>query len=105
MQNDMRAATRAARAPERFGQGAPRRTAAPDRRRDQRALLRRLLAEPLDRAGERELRAAQAFDEVSAAADAERLQLAQLAVDGRVAARDPLGPHAVARDDPVPLEQ
>ena len=49
------------------------------------------LAQPLDRAAERELRAAEALDEVAAPAEAERLERAQLAVDGAVAAGDPLG--------------
>ena len=55
--------------------------------------------------GERELRAAEALDEVAAPAGADRLEILQLAVDGAVAARDALGAHAVARDDPLPLEQ
>ena len=67
--------------------------------------LRTQLAQPLDRAGQRELRAAEALDEVAAAADAERLEVAQLAVDGAVAAGDSFAAHAVARDDPLPLEQ
>ena len=63
------------------------------------------LAQPLDRAGQRELRAAEPLDEVAAAAGADRLERAQLAVDGAVAAGDPLGADAVARHDPLPLEQ
>ena len=72
-----------------------------------RLVLRRRaqLAQPLDRAGERELGAAEALDEVAAAAEAERLERLQLAVDGAVAAGDALGAHAVARDDAVALEQ
>ena len=69
------------------------------------AVLRPQLAQALDRAAERELRAAEAFDEVAAPAEAERLQRAQLAVDRAVAAGDPLGADAVACDDPVPLQQ
>ena len=69
------------------------------------ALARAQLAQALDRAGQRELRAAEPFDEVAAAADAERLEVAQLAVDGAVAAGDPLAAHAVARDDALALEQ
>src|SRR5207302_10703974 len=60
---------------------------------------------PLDGAGNRELCAAEAFDEVAAAADAERLQRTQLSVDGAVAARDAFPAHAVARHDSLPLEQ
>ena len=63
------------------------------------------LAEPLDRAPERELRAAEPLDEVPAPAEAERLERLQLAVDSAVAALDPLGADAVAGDDALPLEQ
>ena len=63
------------------------------------------LAQPLDRPGQRELRAAEPLDEVAAAADAERLERAQLAVDGAVAAGDALAADAVARYDPLALEQ
>ena len=63
------------------------------------------LAQALDRARQRELRAAETFDEVAAAADAERLEVAQLPVDGAVPARDPFATDAVAYDDPLPLEQ
>src|SRR5205823_6899127 len=52
-----------------------------------------------------ELRAAEPLDEVAAAAQAECLERAQLTVDGAVAARDALGAHAVAGDDPLPFEQ
>ena len=48
------------------------------------------LAQPFDGAAERELRAAEAFDEVAAPAEAERLERAQLGVDGAVAAGDAL---------------
>src|SRR5919108_731667 len=68
-------------------------------------LARPELTQPLDRAGQRELRAAEALDEVAAAARAQRLQGAQLAVDGAVPAGDPLSAHAVAGDDPLPLEE
>ena len=68
-------------------------------------LARAELAQALDRAGQRELRAAEPLDEVAAAADAERLERAQLAVDGAVAARNAFAAHAVARDDALPLEQ
>ena len=63
------------------------------------------LAQPLDRAAERELRAAEPLDEVAAPAEAERLERAQLGVDRAVAAGDALGADAVAGDDPLPLEQ
>ena len=73
---------------------------------DRRGLLGDLLrAQPLDRAGERELRAAEPLDEVAAAADAERLELLQRVVEDREAAGDPLGEHLLAGDDPVALEQ
>ena len=69
------------------------------------SLARFQLAEPLDGSRERELRAAEPLDEVAAPADAERLQRPQLAVDRSVAAGNPLAADAVARDDPLPLEQ
>src|SRR6266540_1158327 len=72
--------------------------------RDERAAAaldeeRRLAAE------EDELGTAQTLDEVAAPADAERLERAQLRVNGAVAARDSLAADAVARDDPLALEQ
>ena len=69
------------------------------------AVARPQLAQPLDRAAERELRAAEPLDEVAAAAGPERLERAQLRVHGAVAAGDALAAHAVARDDALPLEQ
>ena len=63
------------------------------------------LAQPLDGAGQRELRTAETLDEVAAPAGADRLEGAQLAVDGAVAARDALAADAVAHDDALPLEQ
>ena len=63
------------------------------------------LAEPFDRAGERELGAAEPLDEVATPAGADRLERAQLAVDGAVAAGDALAAHTVAHDDALPLEQ
>ena len=88
---------------------ARRRTAAPGRPRRARAARRPRraaeLAQPLDGARQRELGAAEPLDEVAAAARADRLERLQLAVDGAVAAGDPLGADAVARDDPLPLEQ
>src|SRR5439155_14848748 len=63
------------------------------------------LADALDRAAERELRAAEPLDEVAAATEPEGLERPKLGVDGPVAAGDALGAHAVARDDAVPLEQ
>src|SRR5918996_1658380 len=71
----------------------------------ERALLLRPLAEALHRAGEGELGAAEPLDEIAAPADPERLHPAELAVHGGVAARDSLGADAVARHDPLPLEQ
>src|SRR6185312_5763390 len=58
-----------------------------------------------DRARERELRAAEPLDEVAAPAGPDVLERLELAVDRAVAAGDPLRPDAVARDDPLPLEQ
>jgi hypothetical protein len=76
---------------------------------DERLLLlvlaRPELAQPLDRAAERELRAAEPLDEVAAAAKPQGLERLQLAVDGAVAAGDSLAADTVARDDPLPLEQ
>src|SRR6266545_4976059 len=69
------------------------------------SLARTQLAQALDRAGRRKLRAAEALDEVAAAADAQRLEVAQLAVHSAVAAGDSLAADAVARDDALPLEQ
>src|SRR5262245_59138969 len=69
------------------------------------AFLRTELSKPLDRAAERELRPAEALDEVAAPREAERLERLQLSVDRAVAADDPLAAHAVAGDDALPLEQ
>ena len=69
------------------------------------AVARTKLAQPLDRAAERELRAAEPFDEVAATAGAERLERAQLGVHRAVAAGNALTAHAVARDDALTLEQ
>src|SRR5207249_10226634 len=63
------------------------------------------LAQPLDRAAESELRAAEPFDEVAAPARTERLQRTQLAVHGSVAARDSFTAHAVAGDDALAFQQ
>src|SRR5439155_25386762 len=63
------------------------------------------LAQALDRAAERELRSAQALDEVAAPGEPERLERPQLGVDGAVAPREPLRTDAVARHDALPLEQ
>ena len=63
------------------------------------------LAEPLDRSRRRELRSPEALDEVPAPAHAERLERPKLAVDGAVPAAIPSAAHAVARDDPLPLEE
>ena len=63
------------------------------------------IAQPLDRAAERELRAAETLDEVAAPAQPERLERTQLCVHRAVAAGNPLGADAVARDDPLPFEQ
>src|SRR5439155_1749815 len=68
-------------------------------------LLRPQLSGPLDRAGQRELRAAESLDEVAAPADAERLQRAQLSVHRAVAAGNSFAAHAVAHDNALTLEQ
>ncbi len=64
-----------------------------------------LRAQALDRARERELRAAEALDEVAAARDADRLERGELVVERGEAARDALGQHLLAGDDAVALEQ
>ena len=104
-------ATRAARPPARFGHGKRRAVGLRrvGRGKDERfgllALARAQLPQPFHCAAERELRAAEPLDEVAASADAERLERLQLAVHRAVAAGDPLGADAVARDDPLALEQ
>src|SRR3954447_4824998 len=64
-----------------------------------------LRAQALDRAGKRELRAAEALDEVPAAGDADGLERRELVVEGGEAARDALGEDLLAGDDAVALEQ
>ena len=64
------------------------------------ALDPRQAPQPLDRAGERELRAAQALDEVATSGGAQHLQVGQLAVEDREAARDALGQDRFAGHDP-----
>ena len=61
-------------------------------------------AQALDRAGEGELGAAEALDEVAAAGGAEQLEVAELRVEGREAARHALGEDGLAGDDPVALQ-
>ena len=61
--------------------------------------------QPVDRAGQRELRRPEAGDEVAAPRSARLLHGAQHRVDRCVAAGDPLGRHALAGDDSVALEQ
>src|SRR5436309_5286343 len=68
-------------------------------------LARTQFAHTLDRPGQGELGAAEALDEVAAAADAERLECAQLAVHGAVATRHTFAAHTVAGNDPLPLQQ
>jgi hypothetical protein len=63
------------------------------------------LAQPFDRPGQCELGAAESLDEISAPADPERLERAELGIDGAVAALHALPADAVARDDALPLEQ
>jgi len=102
-------AGRAARGPFRPGQPGAVGLCRIRRREHERLRLfpfsRAQLAQALDRAPERELGAAETLDEVAAAADPERLELAELSVHGRIAARDALGAHAVAGDDALALEQ
>ncbi len=62
-------------------------------------------AQPLDGAGQRELGAAEALDEVAAARDAERLQPAQLGVERGEATGHAFGEDELAGEDPVALEQ
>src|SRR5947208_13855443 len=69
------------------------------------AVLRLELPQTFDRAAERELGAAEPFDEVAAPAEPEGLERAQLTVDGAVAALDPFAADAVAGDDALALEQ
>ena len=92
-----------------WARAAPRRRAGPGRWRrapGRRAVVVLALgAQALDRAGQRELRAAQALDEVAAAGDAERLEGAERVVERGEAAGDALGQHLLAGDDPVALEQ
>src|SRR3954447_8490274 len=73
-----------------------------DRRRLVLGLLR---AQPLDRAGQRELRPAEPFDEVAAPADAERLERAERVVEEAEPAGRAFGEHVLAGDDPVALQQ
>src|ERR671935_88926 len=101
-----RGATRAARP----GQGRAvrlRRIARRDGDGFVRSLGRRLaeLAEPVDRAGEGELRGAEPLDEVPAPSGAGLLHRAQHRVDARVPARDTLGEHRLARHHAVALEE
>jgi hypothetical protein len=63
------------------------------------------LAEPLDRATERELCATKTLDEVAAPAQAQRLERAQLSIDRAVPAGDAFGPNTISRHDSLPLEQ
>src|SRR5205814_5779039 len=60
------------------------------------ALARPQLAQALHGSAERELRTAEPLYEVAPPAGAERLERSQLAVDGGVAAGDPLGADGVA---------
>src|SRR6266545_1757019 len=68
------------------------------------ALLGPKLAEPLDGAAERELRAAETFDEVATPAETEGLERLQLSVDRAIAAGDPFSTNAVSGHDPMSLE-
>src|SRR5215211_2324803 len=70
-----------------------------------RLVLGLLRAQTLDGARQRELRAAEAFDEVAAAADSEGLERAEGVVQEAESAGGALGEHVLARDDPVALEQ
>ena len=70
-----------------------------------RGVVVALRAQALDRARQRELRAAEALDEVAAPGDADRLQRRELVVQRGEAAGDALGQHLLAGDDAVALEQ
>ena len=61
-------------------------------------------AQALDRAGQRELGAAEALDEVAAASGAEQLEVAELRVEGGEAAGDALGEDRLTGDDAVALQ-
>ena len=63
------------------------------------------LPQPLDCTRQSELSAAEPFDEVAAATGADRLERAELPVDGPVPAGDALASDAVADDDPLPFQQ
>ena len=98
-------ATRAARAPERFGQG----TAAPYGCAGSAAAITSVRSSS-SRSRSRSTapgsaNCAEALDEVAAPADAEGLELAELLIDGPVTAGNPFRAHAFARDDAVALEQ
>ena len=71
----------------------------------QRQGLGGMLAQALDGSGESELRSAQSLDEVPPPAEAQRLEVPQLPVHGRVAAGHALAADAVARDDALALEE
>ena len=104
-------ATRAARPSAFFGQGSAApygcagSAAASTSASGLFSLLRPQLTQPFDRAAERELRAAEALDEIAAPAETERLERPQLAVDGSVPSGYPLRADAVPGDDALPLEQ
>ena len=74
-------------------------------RRRGRARLAGVGTQALDRAGQRELRTAEALDEVAAPADAEGLEVAERVVERGEAARDALGEDLLTGDDAVALEQ
>jgi hypothetical protein len=61
-------------------------------------------AESLDGPGEGELGAAEPLDEVAAAGGPEQLEVGELRIQGREAARHPLGEDRLAGDDAVALE-
>ena len=63
------------------------------------------LAQTLERAGQGELRATEALDEVAAAGRADRLEGGQLGIDAGEAAGQPLGLDGRARGDAVTVEQ
>src|SRR5256885_13931361 len=62
-------------------------------------------SQPPDRTPDRELRTAESLDEVTAPAEAERLERTQLRVHRAVAAGDSLGANTVAGDDSLPFEE
>src|SRR5213078_4112265 len=91
---------RAAAGEDELGERAKRRVGGGEHeRRRGRARLAGVGTQALDRAGQRELRTAEALDEVAAPADAEGLEVAERVVERGEAARDALGEDLLTGDD------